>query len=127
MKNFAVLIGVLMLLMSFTSQDPISKSSLSKKWYLEKYKVFGINYKPDKEEEHDYIWLKKDMTYQSLDKGKPSNGKWSLNVEKKTFTLFNEKGEGIDFKVEKLTSNKLIVVMDIEEMENLSIHFKAEK
>ncbi len=127
MKKIAALIGVLILLMSFTSQDPISKSSLSKKWNLEKYKVFWVDYEPEEEEKNDYIWLKQDMTFQSLDKGKPSNGKWSLNVEKKTFTLFNEKGEGIDFKVEKLTSNKLIVVMDIEEMENLSIHFKAEK
>ncbi len=127
MKKIVILIGILILLMSFTSPQSISKSSLSKKWYLEKYEIFWVDYEPEEEEKNDYIWLKKDMTYQSMDKGKLSNGKWSLNVKKKTFTLFNKKGEGIAFKIEKLTTKKLVVVMDVEEMKKVKIHFKAKK
>lgn len=127
MKKAAFLISGLMLLLSFAPPKNISKDALCKKWHLEKYEIFWVDYEPEEKERNDYIWLKEDLTYQSIDEGKLTKGKWSFNPKKKTFTLLNQKGEGIDFKIEKLTANKLVVEMDDKEMEDVDIHFTTKK
>ncbi len=53
----------------------LNKNTLCKKWYLQKYEVMWINYKPEEKEKNDYIHLKSDMTYTTIDGGVFSNGK----------------------------------------------------
>jgi hypothetical protein len=123
-----ILTSVVLFLISITGfSQTLNKKTLCKKWYLEKYEVMWIDYEPEEKEKNDYILLKSDMTYQSVDEGKFSKGKWSFNDKDKTITLFNNKGEEIDFEVKELNSNKLVVVMKLKEMEDVDIHFITKK
>jgi hypothetical protein len=105
----------------------VNKETLCKKWYLEKYEVMWVDYEPDEKEKNDYLLLKSDMTYVSLDKGIETSGKWTFNIEENYFTMFNEKGDGIKMIVDKLSINKMVFKIDIKEMDGVGIHYTATK
>jgi hypothetical protein len=105
----------------------VNKETLSKKWYLEKYEVMWVDYEPDEKEKNDYLLLKSDMTYVSLDKGIETSGKWTFNTEENYFTMFNEKGDGIKMIVDKLSINKMVFKIDIKEMDGVGIHYTTTK
>jgi len=105
----------------------VNKETLCKKWYLEKYEVMWVDYEPDEKEKNDYIMLKSDMTYVSLDKGIETLGKWTFNTEENYFTLFNEKGDGIKMIVDKLSINRMVFKIDIKEMDGVGIHYTTTK
>jgi hypothetical protein len=105
----------------------VNKETLCKKWYLEKYEVMWVDYEPDEKEKNDYLLLKSDMTYVSLDKGIETSGKWTFNIEENYFTMFNEKGDGIKMIVDKLSINKMVFKIDIKEMDGVGIHYTTTK
>ena len=101
----------------------LNKNTLCKKWYLQKYEVMWIDYTPKEKEKNDYIHLKTDMTYTTIDEGTFSMGKWKYNASKKYFILYNNKDEGLKFIVDELKKNTMIVNVEIEEMDGVDIHF----
>ena len=105
----------------------VNKETLSKKWYLEKYEVMWVDYEPDEKEKNDYILLKTDMTYVSVDEGKETSGKWTFNTEKNYFTMFNNKRDVIKMIVDKLSINKMVFKIDIKEMDGVDIHYTTKK
>lgn len=105
----------------------LNKQSLCKKWHLEKYEIMWIDYDPEENEKNDYIQLKTDMTYISVDEGVKTIGTWIFNDDKNYFIMYNEKGEGIRFFVDKLRFEKLVVNIEIEELEDVDIHFTTLK
>jgi hypothetical protein len=86
-----------------------------------------VDYEPDEKEKNDYLLLKSDMTYVSLDKGIETSGKWTFNIEENYFTMFNEKGDGIKMIVDKLSINKMVFKIDIKEMDGVGIHYTTTK
>ena len=114
------------LYMSGFSQT-LNKETLCKKWFLEKYEVMWIDYKPEEKEKNDYILLKTDMTYVSVDEGTKTFGKWTFNTEENYFTMFNDKGEGIKIVIDKLSINKMVLNIDIKEMDGVDIHYTTIK
>jgi hypothetical protein len=115
-----------LLCMSGYSQT-LNKKTLCKKWYLEKYQVMYVDYEPDEKEKNDYILLKGDMTYESMDEGEKTAGKWTFNVENKYITMFNEKGVGIKINIDKLSIYEMVLNMDIKEMEGVDIQYTTKK
>lgn len=105
----------------------VNKETLSKKWYLEKYEVMWVDYEPDEKEKNDYILLKTDMTYVSVDEGIETSGKWTFNTEKNYFTMFNNKRDVIKMIVDKLSINKMVFKIDIKEMDGVDIHYTTKK
>ncbi len=105
----------------------LNKQTLCKKWHLEKYEIMWIDYAPEENEKNDYIQLKSDMTYISVDEGVKTTGRWTYNSEKGYFTLYDEKGEGVRFLVDELETSKMVVNIDIEELEGVDIHFSTQK
>jgi hypothetical protein len=105
----------------------LNKKTLCKKWYLEKYQVMYVDYEPDEKEKNDYILLKGDMTYESMDEGEKTAGKWTFNVENKYITMFNEKGVGIKINIDKLSIYEMVLNMDIKEMEGVDIQYTTKK
>ncbi len=105
----------------------LNKQALCKKWHLEKYEIMWIDYAPEENEKNDYIQLKSDMTYISVDVGVKTTGRWTYNNEKSYFTMYDEKGEGVRFFVDELATNKMVVNIDVKELEGVDIHFSTQK
>jgi hypothetical protein len=105
----------------------VNKETLCKKWYLEKYQVLWVDYELDEKEKNDYILLKTDMTYVSVDEGIKTSGKWTFNTEKNYFTMFNNKRDGIKITVDKLSINKMVLNIEIKEMDGVDIHYTIKK
>jgi hypothetical protein len=105
----------------------VNKETLCKKWYLEKYQVMWVDYEPDEKEKNDYILLNTDMTYVSVDEGIKTSGKWTFNTEKNYFTMFNNKRDGIKITVDKLSINKMVLNIEIKEMDGVDIHYTIKK
>ena len=127
MKKTILTLTILATFAIASFSQTLNKNSLCKKWYLEKYEIFWIDYEPEANEKNDYILLKSDMTYISVDEGKKASGKWSFNSTKKYFTLYNKKGKGLKFFVDDLETNKMVLVVDIEELKDVDIHYKTKK
>lgn len=126
MKIILTSVLLLFICMSGFSQT-LNKETLCKKWYLEKYEVMWIDYEPDEKEKDDYILLKKDMTYESVDEGVNTVGKWTFNNEENYFTMFNDKGDGIKIIIDKLSINRMVLNIDIKEMDGVDIHYTTTK
>ncbi|MGK0328915.1 hypothetical protein [Polaribacter sp.] len=105
----------------------VNKETLCKKWYLEKYQVLWVDYEPDEKEKNDYILLNTDMTYVSVDEGIKTSGKWTFNTEKNYFTMFNNKRDGIKITVDKLSIYKMVLNIEIKEMDGVDIHYTIKK
>jgi len=112
MKKILLTAVLLTLLYVSGFSQTLNKKTLCKKWYLEKY---------------DYILLKSDMTYVGLDEGVKTSGKWTFNAAKKYFTMFNAKKEGIKFIIDELSVNKMVLNIDIKEMDGVDIHYTTKK
>ncbi|EAY28609.1 lipocalin-like domain-containing protein [Microscilla marina] len=110
-----------------TKAQNIHKKNLTKKWKLSTYKYGKTHYKPSKQEQRDYILLKDDLTYVSLDKGKAATGKWKLNTNGKFIRLWNKKGESIRFFIQTLTLNRLVLKADLKDMREIDIHYVSTK
>ncbi len=67
------------------------------------------------------------MTYVSVDEGIKSSGKWKYNDDKDYFIMYNQKGEGLKIIVDELSANKMVVNIDIEEMDGVDIHYTTKK
>jgi hypothetical protein len=105
----------------------LNKETLCKKWHLEKYEVMWVDHEPDEKEKNDYILLNKDMTYVSVDEGTKTSGKWTFNTEKNHFTMYNNKGDGIKIIIDKLSINRMVLNIDIKEMDGVNIHYTTKK
>ena len=123
MKKIILTLTILTAFVVAGFSQTLNKNMLCKKWYLEKYEIFWIDYEPEEKEKNDYIHLKSDMTYISIDEGEFSTGKWTYNAAKKHFILFDDKGEGLKFIVDELKDSVMTVNVDIEEMDGVDIHF----
>lgn len=123
-----ILTSVFLFLISIAGfSQTLNKETLCKKWHLEKYEVMWVDYEPEEKEKNDYILLERDMTYVSVDEGVMSTGKWTYNDDKNFFTLFNNEGEGLKIIVDKLSANKMVVNIDIEEMDGVDIQYITKK
>lgn len=120
-------ISFMLVFSTLTFSQDLNKNTLCKKWYLEKYEIIWFDYSPDDNEKNDYLELKEDMTYESIDEGEYSQGKWTYNNQGKYFIIYDEKNQGIKFYVSELTSKSLIVRADIEDMEYVNIYFNTQK
>jgi hypothetical protein len=127
MKKILLTSVLLTLLYTSGFSQTLNTETLCKKWYLEKYEVMWVDYEPEEKEKNDYILLKSDMTYVGLDEGVKTSGKWTFNTEKNYFTMFNDKGEGIKFFIDKLSMNKMVLNIDIKEMDGVDIHYTTKE
>jgi hypothetical protein len=127
MKKILLTAVLLTLLYMSGFSQTLNKKTLCKKWYLEKYEVMWVDYEPEEKEKNDYILLKSDMTYVGLDEGIKTSGKWTFNAAKKYFTVFNGKKEGIKFFIDELSVNKMVLNIDIKEMDGVDIHYTTKK
>ena len=105
----------------------LNTQNLSKKWVLEKYKVFYFTKDPPEEEKNDYIYFNSNHTFSSVSEGKYEEGTWRLDILKKRIVLTkaNEEGE-LAFIIEELTPTKLVLYIDDPtdaEAAYLKIHF----
>lgn len=118
----------LLILITLTGYaQTVNKKSLCKKWHLEKYVYNWIDYAPEEHEQQDYILLKKNMTYESVSEGEKSNGKWSLTENHNYFMLYDKQGNGLKFTIRELSANTLVFALDIQDMEEVDIHYTTKK
>ncbi|AFU68368.1 hypothetical protein P700755_001469 [Psychroflexus torquis ATCC 700755] len=127
MKKILLTSVLLTLLYTSGFSQTLNTETLCKKWYLEKYEVMWVDYEPEEKEKNDYMLLKSDMTYMGLDEGIKTAGKWTFNTEKNYFTMFNDKGEAINFFIDKLSMNKMVLNIDIKEMDGVDIHYTTKE
>lgn len=127
MKKILLTAVLLTLLHTSGFSQTLNTETLCKKWYLEKYEVMWVDYEPEEKEKNDYMLLKSDMTYVGLDEGVKTSGKWTFNTEKNYFTMFNGKGEGVKIVVDELSMNKMVLNIDIKEMDGVDIHYTTKE
>ena len=65
----------------------LSLEALCHTWRLDKYVIYWISYDPEANEQNDYLELRRDMSYRTVDEGEFSEGRWSVDVEQGSFTL----------------------------------------
>tara|TARA_B110000285_G_C14967475_1_gene534813 strand:- start:214 stop:636 length:423 start_codon:yes stop_codon:yes gene_type:complete len=112
-----------------TSQGSnLTIQNLSKKWKLDKYKVSFFSEAPAENEKNDYIYLKSDLTFDSISEGEFEAGRWRLDAKKKRIYLSkkNEVGE-IVFIIDEIEPKKLVLIIDDpsdSDAQYLKIHFK---
>ncbi|MGB0431439.1 MAG: lipocalin family protein, partial [Bacteroidia bacterium] len=87
--------------------------------------VFWVDFDPEPNEKGDYLDLKKDFTYTSVDEGACDEGTWQLMKDDKGFILINNKGESLAFTIEELTENHLVVTAQVEDLIDVNIHFTS--
>ena len=109
-------------------QMDITVANLSQKWDLKGYEVFFYEAVPETHEQHDYLHLSEDMTYESISDGVYEQGVWIL--ANKTIQL-TKAGEThtTTFKVEALSRDGLTLTLDApedEEAQYIKILFKSE-
>ena len=109
--------------------NPITVSHLSKKWKLEKYSYLLFSEDPEKKEQHDYILLKQDMSFESVSEGKYKKGKWRLNIKDKRIYMLNDgEKEELVFIIDELNDHELILMIDDpsdSDSKDLKIHFNS--
>lgn len=122
MYLWIVLINILFVV----QQSQVTITNLSKNWKLDKYEIFWIDYDPEENEKNDYLNLKPDFTYESIDEGEYGVGTWSLTAEGKDhfLNLKSEEGE-IRMLVDELEVNHMVLIIDHEELFDLEIHFRT--
>ncbi|MFT6358724.1 MAG: hypothetical protein ACJAYJ_002950 [Saprospiraceae bacterium] len=106
----------------------ITIQNLSKKWKLEEYKVYFFSEAPAENERNDYIYLKSDLTFDSISEGEFEAGRWRLDAKKKRIYLSKENVAGeIAFIIDELEPEKLVLIIDDpsdSDAQYLKIHFK---
>ncbi|MBQ0735425.1 hypothetical protein [Aquimarina celericrescens] len=107
----------------------LSVENISKKWLLDKHKIFFRSYPPAENEKGDYIYFDKQMIYTSVSEGIYDEGTWQLDKRSKRIFISskNEKGELI-FIIKELSKKKLVLVIDDDsdsDTKYLKIHFRA--
>lgn len=129
MKKGILLLAFVAILSSlaYAQKVPVTKSNLSKMWKLEKYEVLWIDYDLEDNEKNDYMHLKPDMTFESVDEGEYGTGKWKLVTENKEqyLVLMGTQGE-LRLIIDELRTDRLVLVIDDEEFIDLEIHFITE-
>jgi len=127
MKN-NILTFVVLILLTFTGySQTLDKKSLCKKWHLEKYEHNWIDYAPEEKEQNDYIFLHKNMTYESVSEGEKTSGTWKLNKNQNFFILYDKKGNGLKFMIIELSTSKMVFNLAIKDMEEIDIHYTTKK
>jgi hypothetical protein len=127
MKKTVLIMAFIMSVIATINAQSLSKSTLCKKWYLHHYEHMWIDYKPEKNEQNDYIQFNSDMTYISVDEGKKTNGKWSFNAKEKYILMYDEKGENVKLLVEDLDDDELVFEIDNNELKGVEIHYSSIK
>jgi len=84
---------------------------------------------PSELEKDDFLHFSSDMTYTSISEGEYGKGNWTLNVNEKKISLTSPGEEGaLTFIINKLTTNKLILIIDDptdEEAKKLKMIFES--
>lgn len=125
-RLIALTIALLLGITSFAQEIEINKTNLCKKWKLEKYEMFWIDYDLDPKEINDYILFKADNKFEGIDEGKQSRGDWELEEKDKKKYIVMSDGEGeIRLLVEELEKDHMVLIVDHEELFDLEIHFNA--
>lgn len=113
-------------LISLAQVNEVLKAKLCKKWNLTGYEFLWMDYDPEPNEKNDYILFKESMKFESIDEGIYSTGEWKLTKKDGDDYIIMSNVEGeIGMKIEKITNNHLILIIDHEELFDLEIHFKA--
>jgi hypothetical protein len=108
----------------FGQKVPVTKTNLCKKWKLEKYEIFFIDYDIEPNEKNDYLYLKSNMTFESIDEGEFGTGTWSfINNKNERVLILNGKEGEIRLFIKELQKDRLILIIDDEELIDLKIHF----
>ena len=111
--------------------NSITIQNLSKKWQLEKYKVFFYQEAPAENEKNDYIHLNDNMTFTSVSEGVFDEGNWRLDVAKKRLYLSKQKEEGeLVLIIDDLKEKQLVLIIDDpsdSDAQYLKIYFVATK
>ncbi len=127
MKSIILAFAAIFLVSFEGFSQNLNKQTLCKKWHLEKYEIMWIDYAPEENEKNDYIQLKNDMTYISIDEGIKTTGRWTYNSDKNYFIMYDAKEEGVRFFVDELETNKMVVNIDVKELEGVDIYFSTQK
>lgn len=123
MKVLKLLLIINLIAINIALAQSTTKDDLCKKWELNKYRILWKSYEPNTDEKNDYIWLKENMTYESVDEGKYSTGKWAFNTKEDSFVLYDANNQGLKFEIEEIGKNKLVLRVDNKELEGVNIHF----
>lgn len=126
-KHFLV-VALALTFFTLYADVPVTIENLSKRWKLEEYSYLFISEDPEEIEKNDYIFLRKDLSFESVSEGKYEKGKWRLDAKSKRIYLSQDGEEGeLVLIISKLENDELVLIIDHPsdpDAEGLKIHFK---
>ncbi|WP_062055514.1 hypothetical protein [Aquimarina longa] len=107
----------------------INKKDVVNHWKLNKYSINSKNYSPPKKDAGDYLLFTNDMSFTTVFEGVKEFGEWNLNPKKGIIYLHENKDDKNPLKlyIQKLTSNSLIIRLDIFMLRKIDFHYTAKK
>lgn len=117
---------ITILLLLFLLPYQVSASDFCKKWKLLGYVYLGMTFAPEDNQKDDFLNLKCDNSFTSIDEGKPGTGYWEYKSKEKILWLYDEQFKsGIPFVVKFIKGKKLILIIT-DEGKNLEMEYLAE-
>jgi len=86
--SFVTLFSSTLTLLAQDSSE-LSPETLCKKWRYVKSEMDDVVLTSEGESENDMLWLKADMTYESLEEGVPLQGTWAVSDDKQSVELLD--------------------------------------
>jgi len=106
----------------------LTVEKLAKKWKLTHYKYFFFSEEPAEKEKDDYLYLKMDMTFESISEGTYETGTWKLDAAQNRIYLSNQhETESLVLIIDEYGEHELVLIIDDptdSDTKDLKIHFK---
>ena len=118
----------LVLAESSQAQKGAAKNEFCKKWIFTKYKIMGVEYDLSTEAKPDMLHLSKDYTFEAVEEGKKTQGKWQYVENKKTIVLTDDKEEVVKMlKVEKMKGEDMICSIVTDWQYDMTVFMTSEQ
>jgi hypothetical protein len=120
------IMSLLILTMGLTTHaQQIETNMLLNNWHLDTYVISGKKYPPNKKEKEDFMLFNEDKSFISKSEGKHEKGIYTFNKNGQYIVMTDENGETLKAYIILLTKKHLVLMLDIDEMRGVEIHYNS--
>ncbi|CAM1357814.1 hypothetical protein [Tenacibaculum xiamenense] len=118
------LLTLLLITCGFTFAQESVKDQLFGKWKINEYEIQGEFHQPTSEDNGDYLFLKKDMSFESKSEGEVDFGTWKFLEKKKAIILTDANKNSLQVAIVKMEKNSLALWYDIKDLKEIIFHYR---
>ena len=118
------LLTLLLITCGFIFSQESVKDHLIGKWSINEYEVQGEFHQPTREDKGDYLFLKKDMSFESKSEGKLDFGTWKFLEKKMAIILTDANKNSLKVAIVKREKNSIILWYDVKDLKEILFHYR---